>query len=46
MANFGVNLEQTLELVWHVMVASKIIDFFDVPVSDSKKAAAGETSAS
>ncbi len=37
-----IDMEQMLELLWHVLLLSKIIDFFDVPVSGSKKPAAGQ----
>lgn len=37
-----ITLEQSLELLWHVLLASNIIDFFDVPVSNSKEAGRGE----
>jgi hypothetical protein len=39
-----VELPQMLELLWHVLLLSKIIDFFDVPVSSSKEPAAGQKS--
>jgi hypothetical protein len=32
-----IDLEQSLELLWGVLVESKIIDFFDVPGSSSKE---------
>lgn len=36
-----IGMEQMLQLLWHVLLLSKIIDFFDVPVSSLKKPAAG-----
>jgi hypothetical protein len=37
-----IDLEQSLELLWEVLVRSKIIDFFDVPLSTSKGAGGGK----
>jgi len=37
-----IKLEQSLELLWHALLASNIIDFFDVPLSTSKGAGEGE----
>jgi len=37
-----IGMEQMLELLWHVLVASKIIDFFDVPASSLKRPGAGD----
>jgi hypothetical protein len=37
-----IGMEQLLQLLWHVLLLSKIIDFFDVPVSSSKGQAAGQ----
>lgn len=41
-----IGLDQMLELLWHVLVLSKIIDFFDVPASSSKEPGAGAPPAS
>ena len=40
-----IDMQQMLELVWHVLAQSKVIDFFDVPVSDLKEPVAGAPSA-
>jgi hypothetical protein len=37
-----IDMPRMLELVWHVLDVSKIIDFFDVPASVSQKPGAGE----
>jgi len=36
-----IGLQDSIDLLWHVLVASKIIDFFDVPPSVSKGKGAG-----
>lgn len=41
-----IKLEHSLELLWEVLVCSEIIDFFDVPLSASKKAAEGKEASS
>jgi hypothetical protein len=41
-----IDMEKMLELLWHVLLLSKIIDFFDVPASSLKKPAAGQKPAS
>lgn len=37
-----IGMQKMLDLLWHVLLISKIIDFFDVPVSSSKEPAAGQ----
>lgn len=36
-----VDMTAMLEMVWHVLLRSKVIDFFDVPASGSKEPGAG-----
>lgn len=41
-----ITMEQCVDLLWHVLLMSKIIDFFDVPASSSIEPGAGEASTS